>query len=73
MLKKDVVAHYDNSQAQVARVLGIGKAAVSKWGDVVPPFQASRLHELTGGVLRYDPADYIGWYGRRSVPASEAA
>jgi DNA-binding transcriptional regulator YdaS (Cro superfamily) len=63
MLKKDAVAHY-GSQAAVARALGIQKAAVSKWGDQIPPFQASRLHQKTRGALKYDPTDYIGWYSR---------
>lgn len=68
MLKKDAVAHF-GSQTKVARALGIGKAAVGKWGQVVPPFQASRLQELSGGVLRYDTADYVGWYSRNREAA----
>lgn len=72
MLKRDAVTHF-GSQAAVARALGIQKAAVSKWGDRIPPFQASRLHQKTRGVLKYDPSDYLGWYGRnrsaQSLPA----
>lgn len=70
MLTSVVIEHFGN-KSRVASALGIGKAAVSKWGERVPPFQASRLHELTAGDLDYNPNDYIDWYRRR--PLTEAA
>ncbi len=72
MLKTAAVAHY-GSQAAVARALGIQKAAVSKWGEFVPPFQASRLHQKTRGTLKYDPSDYAGWYRRNRATSTLSA
>lgn len=61
MLKKDVLAHYKTPKA-VAERLGVTVQAISQWGELIPPAQARRLHELTLGSLRYDPRDYEGRY-----------
>lgn len=61
MYTKDVVAHY-GSKSAVARAIGIKKAAVSRWGTLVPPVRARTIHLLTGGQgkLAYDPNNYVG-------------
>lgn len=61
MLKKDVLDHYGTATA-IADELDLSVQAICQWGDLVPPAQARRLHELTGGVLKYDPADYRARY-----------
>ena len=69
MLTSTVIAYYGN-KARVARALGIGKAAVSKWDmdGLVPPLRAAQLHQMTRGKLRFDPSDYKDWYRpQRSV------
>jgi hypothetical protein len=57
MLKKDVIQHY-GSGAAAARALGLQRAAVQKWPDLVPAGWAAQLHFLTRGKLRYDLDDY---------------
>lgn len=57
MRKSDVVKHY-GSQSAVARELGIGKAAVSKWPSVVPRPWAAEIHVRTRGKLKFNPSEY---------------
>lgn len=57
MLKSDVITHF-GSNAKVAKALKIGRAAVGKWGDLIPPIRAAQLHKITDGHLRYDPEIY---------------
>jgi transcriptional repressor of cell division inhibition gene dicB len=57
MRKKDAVKHF-KSCAGVARFLGIKRAAVSKWPDIVPEGWASILHLRTGGKVPYRATDY---------------
>jgi transcriptional repressor of cell division inhibition gene dicB len=61
MRKSSVIKHF-GSPSKVALALGIGRAAVSKWGERVPPLQAARLEQLTKKKLRFDPSDYADWY-----------
>lgn len=61
MLTSDVISYF-GSQAEVARALSIGKAAVSKWGTRVPPLRAAQLQQMTKGKLRFDPDSYRDWY-----------
>lgn len=58
MLKSDVMDYFDGNGAKVARVLGIGRAAVSKWGERVPPLHAAQLERFTKKKLRFNPDDY---------------
>lgn len=60
MLTADAVKHF-GSKTLVAKALGIGKAAVSKWPPMVPPLRAAQLHQLTRGKLKFDPASYQDW------------
>lgn len=73
MLKTaDVVRHF-GTKAAIAEELDISSGAVSQWGEFVPPLQASRLHAMTRGVLKYDPAAYAGWYSRKRAAVAPTA
>jgi hypothetical protein len=50
-MEKQNVIRYFGSQKATAAALGLGKAAVSRWGDVIPLHQAYRLNKLTDGDL----------------------
>lgn len=73
MLTATAIAYFEG-QSRLAEKLAITPSAVSQWGELVPPLQARRLHELTDGDLPYDPADYAGKYpeNRFLPPAVEA-
>lgn len=57
MLKSDVLAHFRTNVA-VAQVLGISEAAVSQWGELIPPAAAHELSKKTDGALPFDPSLY---------------
>ena len=57
MLRKDAVKLF-GSQVNVARVLGLTRAAVSAWGEIVPEGQAYKLQVVTGGKIKVDPRKY---------------
>lgn len=48
--------------SDIAKLLGISAAAVSRWGGVIPPARAIEIEEKTEGkVTRYDiRPDYFG-------------
>jgi transcriptional repressor of cell division inhibition gene dicB len=58
MYKADVLSHWGDNGAAVARAIGITKSAVSQWGDVIPEAMAYRVQEASGGVLKVDPKIY---------------
>jgi hypothetical protein len=60
MLKSQVIEHFGSGVA-VARALGIGKQAVSAWGELVPPLRAAQLAQITKNKLRFDLEDYQDW------------
>ena len=64
MTKKEVI-NFFGSQTAIAKALSISQAAVSKWGDDVPPLRALQLEFITNGKLKYDPSYYC------APPASE--
>jgi len=51
MEKTQAISHF-GSAANLARALGISKAAVSQWKDQVPELRALQLERLTDGELR---------------------
>lgn len=53
--------------ADIAKVLGISAAAVSRWEGIVPPSRAIELEEkLAGKITRYDiRPDFFGDPPRR--------
>lgn len=57
MRKSSALAHF-GTQAAVADALDISRAAVSKWGEVVPFESATALEILTDGAIRVDPTLY---------------
>lgn len=59
MRKSEAVNWFGNG-SKLAKALGVGKAAVSKWPeDEVPPRCQYEIERLTGGELKADwpPAD----------------
>lgn len=71
---------YFGTAAKLARALNISNAAVSRWGEYVPPASAARLEKLTGGELVFEPLAYRRHRGRLwspkgkpSTPAPSAA
>lgn len=58
MLTKDVIEYF-GSRAVIARKLQISRAAVSKWGDVVPEGSAYKLESLTNGDCKVDASLYL--------------
>jgi DNA-binding transcriptional regulator YdaS (Cro superfamily) len=62
MLKKDAIK-WAGSQSELARKLGIDRAAVHGWGKYVPMRRAMQLHELTGGELKFNQEFYL-WNAR---------
>lgn len=60
MLKSQVIEHFGTGVA-VAEALGIGKQAVSAWGDRVPPLRAAQIAQITKNKLRFDLKDYEDW------------
>lgn len=57
MRTKDVKAHFGGAKATAA-ALGITRAAVYMWGDIVPKVRAYDLERITGGALKVDPSLY---------------
>lgn len=57
MRKLAVIRHY-GSAVNVARVLDISRAAVSKWGAVVPLESATALEMLSAGAVRVERSMY---------------
>lgn len=53
MRTADAIKFYGSAKA-VAEVLGISKAAVSRWGDVVPRGSACELQLLSADGLKVD-------------------
>ncbi|GAB1141637.1 MAG: Cro/CI family transcriptional regulator [Shewanella algae] len=58
MIKIDVLKYF-RTQQKVAAALSeagfpISQAAVSKWGDNVPPLRAYQLERITNGQLKAD-------------------
>jgi len=58
MLKEKVVKFFEGNQSKVARALGLSRAYVSAWGEVIPELQAMKLERITDGALKYDPSLY---------------
>ena len=57
MLTKTAADHF-GSKLALAKALGITKAAVSFWGEIVPEGRAYQIESLTKRALRVDPQFY---------------
>jgi len=54
MLTKDAIAHFGNSQAELARALNIRPQSVADWGAIVPPLRQIQIEKITRGKLKAD-------------------
>lgn len=57
-MRKSTALDHFGTQAAVAEALGISRAAVNKWGDVVPLESATALEILTDGACKVEPELY---------------
>ena len=74
---EEVLAHF-GSQANICRVLDLGRATVNAWqklrigsapkGKYVPEICAWRLQHYSRGKLKCDPELYDRLYNRHPVP-----
>lgn len=72
MYTKAAIKHY-GSKAKISHALGISRAAVAKWGPIVPEGSAYKIESLTAGKLRVDPRLYQGSQPpKRATPALSA-
>ncbi|MFB2904898.1 Cro/CI family transcriptional regulator [Aeromonas jandaei] len=51
MRKADVLSYFGNA-TKTAAALGVHKATVSCWGEVIPKGRAYEIEVLTGGALK---------------------
>jgi hypothetical protein len=58
MYKQEAISFF-TSQKKLATALKVTSGAISHWENVIPEKQALRLHNLTGGKLKYEPSLYI--------------
>ncbi|MBN7120304.1 hypothetical protein BSU01_01040 [Erwinia billingiae] len=57
MHKQDVISHYGTA-TKVATAIGVSKATVSLWKEVIPWKYALLIEKVSKGQLKYDPAMY---------------
>lgn len=57
-MKTQEAVDYYGSKAAIGRVLGMSRANVSLWGEIVPIKHALTLNEITDGELDLVLADY---------------
>lgn len=57
-MKKTDAIEYFGSAAELARILKISEAAVSRWGNLLPLGRAYEIESLTERTLRVNKADY---------------
>lgn len=57
-MRKSAVLKHFGTQAAVAEILGISRAAVNKWGKTVPLESATALEILTEGAVKVDESMY---------------
>lgn len=52
IMKKATVIEYFGKVTDTAKALGISHAAVSKWGENIPPGRAYQIEVMTKGKLK---------------------
>lgn len=57
MFKADVIRYFEKP-VHVARILGISRAAIAKWPEIIPKAAAYDLARLTKGALTFRPELY---------------
>lgn len=65
MKKSDAIAYFGR-RITLARAIRVSPAAVTQWGDLIPLGAAALLEKVTGGKLKFNPADYR----KRPAPSS---
>lgn len=55
MTKSDAVQYFDGSVTALAEALGIGKSAISNWGDYPPTGRQIQIQYITDGFLKCEP------------------
>ena len=53
MLKHEAIKYF-GSQSNLAKKLNINQAAISQWGETVPPLRAYEIERLTNGELKVE-------------------
>ncbi len=57
-MRKSVAVKHFGTEAAVAAALEISRAAVNKWGDVVPLESATALETLSHGAVKVERSMY---------------
>jgi len=57
MNKQDVISHYGTA-TKVATAIGVSKATVSLWKEVIPWKYALLIEKVSDGQLKYDHSMY---------------
>lgn len=58
MRKSDVLAYYENNQSAAGRAIGVTRATVNNWPDVVPLEPARAYEIVTLGILKVQETLY---------------
>ena len=58
MRKADAIAFFGNNQSAVARAIGITRASVNGWPEIVPLEAARAIEIVTHGKLRVNESLY---------------
>jgi len=58
-MRTDDVLSFYGSRTAAARAIGITRAAVWQWGDIVPAISAMKYARVTGGRLKFNPSVYL--------------
>ncbi len=51
-MKTSTVLLYFKNKVNIGNALGIGKSAISQWGETVPVRRAYELERITNGALK---------------------
>ena len=57
-MKTNKAIQHFGSQAELARVLGLSRSAVCRFGAIMPELRAMQVERATNGELKYDPKVY---------------
>ena len=57
-MKTDQAIKYFGNKNKLAKVLGLNRSTVGRWGDIVPINQAWKIERITGGKVPFRIADY---------------
>ena len=57
MRTKQAIKHFE-TQARLAKALGINRSAVNRWGEIVPLKRAWTINRLSGNKVKMRIGDY---------------